>query len=56
MKDIDASEGQDIITHIDMRGNRYLLPELATKIARIKETDETCLTIKKDEIKIKKFS
>ncbi len=55
MKDIGAAEGQDIITQLDFRGNRILLPELATKISKIKEKDEVCLTVNKEEIKIKKF-
>ena len=55
MKDINMADGQDIITLLDFRGNRILLPELATKIAKIKEDQEVCLTVSKDEIKIKKY-
>lgn len=55
MKDINTAEGQDIITNLDFRGNRILLPELASKISKIKEDQEVCLTVNKDEIKIKKF-
>ena len=55
MKNIDTTEDQNIITNLDIRGNRILLPELATKISKINEDQEVCLTINKDEIKIKKF-
>jgi len=55
MKDINAAEGQDIITQLDFRGDRIFLPILATKISKLTEKDEVCLTIAKNEIKIKKF-
>lgn len=56
MKDINAAEGHEIITNLDFRANRILLPEIATKISKIKEEEEVSLTINKDEIKVKKYS
>ncbi|MBD3164606.1 RimK family alpha-L-glutamate ligase [Candidatus Woesearchaeota archaeon] len=55
MKDINVGEGQDVITNVDLRGNRILLPEVASKLARIKEDQEICMTIKNGEIKITKY-
>jgi ribosomal protein S6--L-glutamate ligase len=55
MKDIDNVVGQDIIMQLDFRGNRIFLPEIATKICKIKEKDEVCVNVKKDQISIKKF-
>ena len=56
MKEVDSSNGHGIITHLDFRGNRILLPEVATKLSKLDETQEVCISAKKDEIVIKKFS
>ncbi len=55
MKTINYSEGHDVITQLDFRGNRILLPELATKISKISDDKEVTLTAWKDKIIIKRF-
>jgi len=48
--------GKEIITALDFRGERILLPEFVTKETKFKESDELVLTIKKGKISIEKFS
>ncbi|MBR9699173.1 RimK family alpha-L-glutamate ligase [Candidatus Woesearchaeota archaeon] len=55
MKDINMAEGQGIITQLDLRGNRILLPELVTKISGLDENQEVVLSLKKGQVTIKKF-
>ena len=54
IKEILPEEGQEVITQLDFRGDRILLPEFAAKMAKFKEDDEFALTIKKGNISIKK--
>ncbi len=46
---------QDIITSIDMRGRRILLPEAVTKITNFNEKDEYVIKFENGELKIKPF-
>ncbi|MCF7866930.1 RimK family alpha-L-glutamate ligase [Candidatus Woesearchaeota archaeon] len=48
------SEGS-IITNLDYRGTRILLPEVVTKASRLKEDDQVEIKIKKGQIVIDKF-
>jgi len=45
---------KEIITNLVFRGEKILLPELASKISKIKEEDEVCLKLKKGKIVIEK--
>lgn len=47
-------ESQEIITSLDFRGNRVLLPEVLTNIAKFKESDEFTVEIKRGRICIRK--
>jgi len=46
---------KEIITNLDFRGERILLPEAVTNITKITEDDEVTIAAEKGEIKIKKF-
>lgn len=56
MKEINMADGQEIITNLDFRGNRILLPELITKATNFSQNDEFILTINKKEVRIRKAS
>jgi hypothetical protein len=45
-----------IITQLDFRGSRVLLPELVTKLAQLKEEVDYEFETKKGELYIRKFS
>ncbi len=49
------SSAKEIITNLDFRSNRVLLPELATEISKFTEKDELILKVDKGKISIKKF-
>jgi len=55
MKDIDTTKGKEIISQLDFRGFRILLPEIATKISGIKDSDDIQLTMEDKKITLKKF-
>ncbi|MFH1770767.1 MAG: RimK family alpha-L-glutamate ligase [archaeon] len=55
MKDLDVEKSKEIISNLDFRGTRILLPEVITKIADLKETDDVQINAKKGYITIKKF-
>ena len=56
MKEIEAAPSNEIITNLDFRGNRILLPEVVTNITKFTEKDELAITAKKGEVTVKKFS
>jgi ribosomal protein S6--L-glutamate ligase len=45
----------EIITNLDFRGERILLPELMTKITKLTEKDEVTVKVDKGELHIKKI-
>lgn len=45
-------QGKEIITNIDMRANRILLPEIATRLAGFDEGEEMLLRVGKNRIEI----
>jgi ribosomal protein S6--L-glutamate ligase len=47
---------KEIITNLDFRGDRILLPEVITKITKLTEKDEVAVKANKGELNIKKFS
>jgi len=47
---------KEIITNLDFRGNRILLPETVTKITQLSEDDEVILDIDKEKLSIKKLN
>lgn len=49
------SHPTEIITKLDFRASRVLLPELATKITKFNESDEYIMEILKDSLKIRKL-
>jgi ribosomal protein S6--L-glutamate ligase len=57
MKEISAPEvGKEILTHLDLRGERILLPDYVTKETKLSEKDEVLIRIKKDKLSIEKFA
>jgi len=60
MKDLGVekaeSAGKHIITSLDMRGNRVLLPEVVTNITNFNEKDEYTIDAEKNRLEIKKFA
>lgn len=51
----DINEEGMLITNVDFRGTRILLPEIVTKSTKISLMDQVEITMKKGEINIKKF-
>lgn len=49
------SHGQQIISHLDFRGDRMLLPKIASDISRLTEKDEVVIKIDKGKIEIRKY-
>lgn len=58
LKDMGIQEGEEkeIISNLDFRGDRILLPEIVTKLAKFDEKTEVCLKIKNKSLKIDEFS
>lgn len=46
---------KEIITNLDFRGDRILLPEAVTNLSKLKEEDEVTIEADKDKVIIKKF-
>lgn len=56
MKDLTPTgPGKQIITHLDFRGERILLPPVATKETGFTEKDELLLKVEKGKLSIEKF-
>ncbi|MFP4567760.1 MAG: RimK family alpha-L-glutamate ligase [Candidatus Woesearchaeota archaeon] len=51
----DINNESSIITNLDFRGARILLPEMVSMISKIKSDDQIEITTKKDEINLKKI-
>lgn len=56
LKEMGAAPSNEIITHLDFRGNRILLPEVITNITKFAEKDEFSIKASKGELTVKKFS
>jgi len=60
MKELGVSQaesaGKHIISTLDMRGNRILLPEVITNITKFNENDEYTIDADKNRLEIKKFA
>jgi hypothetical protein len=56
MDEVEMGNGHEIIMHLDFRGDKILLPDVATKMSKLDETHEVSIAIKNGEIKVKKFS
>jgi len=57
MKEIDLEKGakeQQIVTNLDFRGERILLPKLVTAMGKFNEKDEFIVKVKKGKIEIEK--
>jgi len=53
MKEI--TPGKEILTHLDIRGERILLPDYVTKETKFSEKDEVVVRVKKGRLVIEKF-
>jgi len=53
---LEKLDSQELITNLSFRGNKIILPEIVSKIARFSDTDEFSIKIKPSEVLIKKFS
>jgi len=51
----EVTPGKDIITHLDLRGERILLPDYVTKETKFSEKDEVVIKIKEGKLLIEKF-
>lgn len=54
MKEL-LSEEQELITQIEYRGERILLPKIISKLSKFEENDDVVITSKKGSIYIKKY-
>ena len=52
----DTNQVKQIITNLDMRGNRLLLPEVITNMTKLDDKEEVVIKGKKDHLYIKKFN
>lgn len=55
ISELSNDKVKEVITQLDFRGTRILLPELVTKISGFSEHDDVQLKISKDKLLIKKF-
>ena len=55
-KPADRDEAKEILTNLDLRGNRILLPEVMTDITKFSEKDEILFAVKEGELKVTRFS
>ena len=53
---INKPENQELITYVDFRANRMLLPELITKISEFSDDDELLMTVKKGKLSVEKLN
>ncbi len=51
----DVNNGGEIITNVEFRGSRILLPELATTISRISNKDQVQISMKKGRVSLDKL-
>jgi len=51
----DKKSAKEILTNLDFRGNRILLPEVVTDISELSEKHEVSVKVKKGEVVIRKF-
>ncbi|PIN80027.1 hypothetical protein COV11_04810 [Candidatus Woesearchaeota archaeon CG10_big_fil_rev_8_21_14_0_10_30_7] len=49
------SEEQELITQVEYRGERIILPKLVSKLSKFEENDDVVITSKKGNITIKKY-
>ena len=55
LKDIEEAPSKEIITSLDFRGNRILLPELITKLTKFNDKDELSIKAEPGKLSIGKF-
>ena len=56
MKGTGDSAFREIITNLNFRGDKIILPEVANKIAKFKESDECVVKTEPGKISISKFN
>lgn len=55
LEEVGVEKENELISSLDFRGVRILLPEIATRISKLKDTDDVHLKITKNRIVIDKF-
>lgn len=55
LQEVNVEKENQIIGQIELRGNRILLPDFATKLSKFKDNEDVIIKMKEGEIKIKKF-
>lgn len=55
MEEIEADKKKELISNLDFRGTRILLPEVISDVSKFKETDDVQITAEEDKIVLKKF-
>jgi len=50
-----SGEAKELITNVDFRGNRILLPEIITKVTRFRLNEDLVMKIEKGKLVIEKF-
>jgi RimK family alpha-L-glutamate ligase len=54
LEEAKSGKPQDIITNIDLRGDKIVLPEFVNKIAKFNEDDECTIKVEKGKINVEK--
>ena len=55
MQDIDVNNTKELITNVDFRGERILIPEIITKMSKIKDSDTIQLKSSDGKIEVEKL-
>ncbi|MBT4804883.1 RimK family alpha-L-glutamate ligase [Candidatus Woesearchaeota archaeon] len=55
LEDINGSASQEVITNLQFRGDRILLPEIVTKLCKFDDRKEYVLKIKKGKLELEEF-
>jgi len=59
LTDLDVTSGKDeeqqIITNLDFRSNRILLPDIVTKLSKLDENQEVVIKAKKGKVSLEKY-
>jgi ribosomal protein S6--L-glutamate ligase len=55
MKDLEEVQKKEIISQLDFRGTRILLPEVITNVSKLKNSDNVEISAEENKVSIKKF-
>ncbi len=53
--DVGGKEEQQIVTNLDFRSNRILLPDIVTKLSKLDESQEVVIKAKKGKVSVEKY-